>query len=135
MLEVEVGMLNENERQSCEVIALTNLRRFIPPKNLDRAEGQGRRQYTPNATFIGFFSQVLILESSSRESIRRVQVWASASRSSVPDEDMSACCQVWTFRGLALVRMPTGPWASGTPKRIEMGEVIMGWAANMKLCL
>jgi hypothetical protein len=44
-------------------------------------------------TFIAFLGQVLSRGSSCRETVRRVQAWATASHQPVPDENSSAYCQ------------------------------------------
>lgn len=67
--------------------------RFIPPEIFDPEDGQRRRVFAPWVTFIAFLGQVLSRGSSCRETVRRVQAWATASRRPVPDENTSAYCQ------------------------------------------
>ena len=67
--------------------------RFIPSDLFEPAEGGRRRVFTPWVTFIAFLGQVLSRGSSCRETVRRVQAWATASHQPVPDENSSAYCQ------------------------------------------
>ena len=67
--------------------------RFIPGELFETRKGQRKRAYPPWVTFIAFLGQVLSRGSSCREAVRRVQVWALASRQSVPDDDSSGYCQ------------------------------------------
>jgi hypothetical protein len=67
--------------------------RFVPAGIFDPEGGQRRRVYPPWVTFIAFLGQVLSRGSACRETVRRVQAWAMASRRPVPDDSSSAYCQ------------------------------------------
>lgn len=67
--------------------------RFIPAEIFDPQDGERRRVFAPWVTFIAFLGQVLGRGSSCREAVRRVQAWATARHSTVPDENTSAYCQ------------------------------------------
>jgi hypothetical protein len=67
--------------------------RFIPAEIFEPENGQRRRAFSPWVTFIAFLGQVLSRGSACRETVRRVQAWATASRRPVPDENTSAYCQ------------------------------------------
>jgi hypothetical protein len=67
--------------------------RFIPAEIFEPEDGQRRRVFPPWVTFIAFLGQVLSRGSSCRETVRRVQAWATASRKPVPDDNTSAYCQ------------------------------------------
>jgi len=91
------GSRPQAQRLAKETSALGGLAalvsRFIPPEIFEPEEGQRRRVYTPWVTFIAFLGQVLSRGSACRETVRRVQAWASVSRKPVPDENTSAYCQ------------------------------------------
>ncbi len=67
--------------------------RFIPAEIFTPEPGGRRRVFTPWITFVAFLGQVLSRGSACRETVRRVQAWATASRQTVPDENTSAYCQ------------------------------------------
>ncbi len=67
--------------------------RFISAEIFEPEDGQRRRVFPPWVTFIAFLGQVLSRGSSCRETVRRVQAWATASRKPVPDDNTSAYCQ------------------------------------------
>jgi hypothetical protein len=75
--------------------------RFIPPELFSPEPGGRRRVFTPWITFVAFLGQVLSRGSACRETVRRVQAWATASRQPVPDENTSAYCQARSRLSLA----------------------------------
>ena len=91
------GSRPQAQRLARETNALDGLAalvgRFIPPEIFEPEEGRRRRVYTPWVTFVAFLGQVLSRGSACRETVRRVQAWASASHKPVPDENTSAYCQ------------------------------------------
>ena len=78
--------------------------RFIPAEIFEPEEGQRRRAFPAWVTFIAFLGQVLSRGSSCRETVRRVQAWATASRQTVPDENTSAYCQARARLDLATLQ-------------------------------
>jgi hypothetical protein len=91
------GSRPQAQRLARETSALDGLAalvgRFIAPEIFEVEEGRRRRVYTPWVTFVAFLGQVLSRGSACRETVRRVQAWASASRKPVPDENTIAYCQ------------------------------------------
>ena len=91
------GSRPQAQRLARETNALDGLAalvdRFIPAALFEPEGEQRRRVFTPWVTFIAFLGQVLSRGSACRETVRRVQAWAMASRRPVPDESTSAYCQ------------------------------------------
>ena len=91
------GSRPQAQRLARETNALDGLAalvgRFIPVALFEPEGEQRRRVFTPWVTFIAFLGQVLSRGSACRETVRRVQAWAMASRRPVPDENTSAYCQ------------------------------------------
>jgi hypothetical protein len=91
------GSRPQAQRLARETNALDGLAalvgRFIPAALFEPEGEQRRRVFTPWVTFIAFLGQVLSRGSACRETVRRVQAWAMASRRPVPDDSTSAYCQ------------------------------------------
>jgi hypothetical protein len=78
--------------------------RFVPPEVFTPEAGKRRRVFTPWITFVAFLGQVLSRGSACRETVRRVQAWAAASRKEVPDESTSGYCQARSRLSLEQLR-------------------------------